>query len=159
MEEELELEERTLSIKRVAKTTKGGRKLRLLACSAVGDLNSQVGVGTGKAQEVTEAVRKANERARKNMIKVKQRGTTIPHQVFGKCGGAKILIRPAAPGTGIIACDIVRNILELGGIKDALTKAFGSHNPNNLAKATIEALSKLRTHEEVFKLRGIWGRS
>lgn len=154
--EELELEERTLNIKRVAKTTKGGKQLRLLVCSAVGDLQSRVGVGFGKAAEVMDAIRKAQERAKKNMIEVKHRGDTIPHRVMGKCGGVKILIRPAAPGTGIIACDTTRNILELGGIKDALTKSFGSSNPGNLAKATIDALSKLRTREEVAKLRGIW---
>lgn len=145
-----------LSIKRVAKTTKGGKHMRLLVCSAVGDLNSRVGVGFGKADEVVNAVHKAQERAKKNMVVVKKRGTTIPHRVWGKCGGAKILIRPATRGTGIIACDTVRNILELGGIKDALTKSFGSTNAGNLAKATVSALSKLRTLEEVLKLRGVW---
>ncbi|MDI6840065.1 MAG: 30S ribosomal protein S5 [bacterium] len=153
--EELEVEERTINIKRVAKTLKGGRSIRLLVCSAVGDSFSRVGIGFGKAQEVMEAVRKAKERAKKNMIEVKHRGNTIPHIVSGKCGGAKILIRPASPGTGIIACDPVRIILELGGIKDALTKSLGSSNAGNLAKATINALSKLRTQEEVSKLRGV----
>ncbi len=153
--EELELEERTLDIKRVAKTVKGGRKLRLSACSAVGDLKSRVGIGFGKAQEVMVAARKARERAGKNLIEVKHNGNTIPHRVLGKCGGAKILIRPASSGTGIIACDTVRNILELGGVRDALTKSLGSNNTRNLAKATIDALLKLRTHEEVIKLRGV----
>ena len=153
--EESEFEERTLNIKRVAKTVKGGRKLRLSACSAVGDLKSCVGIGFGKAKEIVEAIRKAKERAEKNMIQVKHRGNTIPHRVMGKCSGAKILIRPASSGTGIIACDTVRNILELGGVRDALTKSLGSNNTGNLAKATIDALSKLRTHEEVAKLRGV----
>jgi len=153
--EELELEERTISIKRVSKVLKGGRDMKLLICSAVGDLNSRVGIGFGKAKEIVEAVRKAKERAKKNMIEVKHYKNTIPHLVFGKCGGAKILIRPASPGTGIIACDSVGSILELGGVKDALTKSLGSSNTGNLAKATIDALSKLRTKEEVFKLRGV----
>jgi small subunit ribosomal protein S5 len=153
--EELEFEERTLGIKRVTKTTKGGKRLRLFVCSAVGDLDSQVGVGFGKAQELANAIKKAQERAKKGMIKVKLRGDTIPHRVIGKCGGAKVLIRPASPGTGIIGCDVVRNILELGGVKDALSKSLGSNNWGNVAKATIDALSKLRTHKEVYKLRNI----
>lgn len=153
--EEIEFEERTINIKRIAKATKGGRNIRLLVCSAVGDLDKHVGVGFGKALEVVEAVRKAHLRAKKNMIEVKHRGSTIPHRVIGKCGGAKILIKPASSGTGLIACDTVRNILELGGVKDALTKSLGSNNPANLAKATIDALSKLRTREEVAKLRGV----
>ncbi len=160
MKRELEKEvsefaERTLSIKRVAKTTKGGKQMRLLVCSAVGDLQSRVGIGLGKSAEVATGVRKAQEQAKKNMVEVKHHRNTIPHIVTGKCGGARILIRPASPGTGIIACDTVRNILELGGIKDALTKSFGSSNADNLAKATMDALSKLRTREEVFKLRGV----
>jgi small subunit ribosomal protein S5 len=151
--EELEIEERTLNIKRVAKTTKGGKKMRLLVCSAAGDLNSRVGIGFGKARQIVDGIRKSQERARRNMIEVKHRGDTIPHRVIGKCSGARILIRPAVPGTGIIACDTVRNILELSGIKDALTKSLGSNNPGNLSKATIDALLRLRTREEVLKLR------
>ncbi len=153
--EESKFEEKTLNIKRVAKTVKGGRKLRLCACSAVGDLESHVGIGFGKAKEIVEAIRKAKERAERNMIEVKHRGTTIPHSVTGKCSGAIILIRPASSGTGLIACDTVRNILELCGIHDALTKSLGSNNTGNLAKATIDALLQLRTRKEVEKLRGI----
>jgi len=156
MDEELGIEERTIGIKRVAKTVKGGRRLRLSACCAAGDKKGEVGVGFGKAQEMLEAIRKATERAKKNMITVKLKGDTIPHRITGKCGGAKILIMPASPGTGIIACEPVRAILELTGIKDVLTKSLGSNNLGNVAKATINALSKLRTREEVMKLRGIW---
>ncbi|MBI4722668.1 MAG: 30S ribosomal protein S5 [Candidatus Stahlbacteria bacterium] len=150
-----EFEERTLGIKRVAKTTKGGKQMRLLVCSAVGDSISRVGIGVGKSAEIANSSKKAQEQAKKNMVEVKHHKNTIPHIVMGKCGGARILIRPASPGTGIIACDTVRNILELCGIKDALTKSFGSSSADNLAKATMSALSKLRTREEVFKLRGI----
>jgi small subunit ribosomal protein S5 len=150
------LEKRTISIKRVTKTTKGGKRLRFQSCCAVGDCQSRVGVGLGKAQEVASAVNKAEIRGEKNMIEVKQREGTIPHSVYGKCGASKIFMRPASPGTGIIACGSARAILELGGIRNVLTKAFGSHNSVNLAKATIDALLKLRTSEEVATLRGIW---
>ncbi|MCK4352900.1 30S ribosomal protein S5 [candidate division WOR-3 bacterium] len=152
---ETEFEERTINIKRVAKTVKGGKRMRLSVCCAVGDSISKVGIGFGKAKEIVEALRKAKERAQKTMVEIKHRGRTIPHRVLGKCGGAKILIRPASPGTGIIACNTVRVILELGGIKDALTKCFGSTNPMNLSKATINALLQLRTREEIAKLRGL----
>ena len=156
MEERIfELENRTIEIKRVAKTTKGGKMMRLAACSAVGDMKSKVGIGFGKSQEVASAVKKSRNRAKKSMIEVKLRDNTIPHRVLGKCGAAKVLIRPAVPGTGIIACETVRTILELGGVKDALAKSLGSANRGNLAKATISALSQLRTFKEVAKMRGL----
>lgn len=156
-ERNLGLENRTIEIKRVAKTTKGGKMMRLSACSAVGDMKSKVGIGFGKSQEVASAVKKSQNRAGKNMIEVKLRDNTIPHRVLGKCGAAKVLIRPAVPGTGIIACETVRTILELGGVKDALTKSLGSTNRSNIAKATINALSQLRTFKEVAKMRELWG--
>ena len=153
MAEELELEERVVFINRVAKVVRGGKRLRFSATCVVGDLHSRVGVGSGKASEVSEAVRKASERAKKSLIEVKKRNGTIPHDVIGKCGASKILLKPASPGTGVIACDPVRDVLTLGGIKDILTKSLGSNNTRNLVYATIDALTKLRTKEEVLKLR------
>ena len=152
-----EFANKTVQIKRVSKTTKGGKLMRLAACSVVGDMKSKVGVGFGKSQEVASAVKKSQNKAMKNMIEIKLRENTIPHRVMGKCGASKVFIRPAVPGTGIIACETVRNILELGGVKDALTKTFGSNNRGNVAKATINALSQLRTLKEIAKMRGLWG--
>lgn len=156
IETENSLERHTISIRRVSKTTKGGKRLRFQACCVMGDCQSKVGIGLGKAQEVASAVSKAEARAAKTMIEIKHKGSTIPHRIYGKCGASKIFIRPASPGTGIIACESVRAILELGGIKDVLTKAFGSHNRVNLAKATMNALIGLRTLEESVRMRDLW---
>ncbi|MEO0087237.1 MAG: 30S ribosomal protein S5 [candidate division WOR-3 bacterium] len=145
--------ERVIEIKRVAKTTKGGKRLRISAVAVVGDGKSMVGVGHGKAVEVAQAVRKAIERAKKEMVKISIKERTIPHEVTGKYCSSKILLKPASPGTGIIACQQVRAVLEALGLKDVLTKSFGSRNPLNLARATIKALKQLRTLEEIARAR------
>lgn len=155
IEGEKTFEERLIVLKRVAKTVTGGKRLRLKAVSVVGDKVSRVGVGAGKALEVRDAMRKSIEEAKKNLIEVKHTNNTIPHTVWGKCSASKVMIKPASPGTGIIACEPVRAVLELGGVKDALTKSFGSRNPENTAKAAISALLKLRTKEEIEKMRGV----
>ncbi len=153
MEEYREIETKILGMKRVAKTITGGKRMRISVCCAAGDNHSRVGVAIAKAAEPSNAALKAGERAKKNMILVKRVGDTIPHEVWGKCGACKILIKPASPGTGLIACEVVRDILRLAGIKDALTKAYGSVTTINLAYAVIDALKKLRTPEDVENLR------
>ncbi|MDI9439460.1 MAG: 30S ribosomal protein S5 [Limnochordia bacterium] len=149
-----ELQERLVNINPVSKTVKGGRTRSFSALVVVGDGNGRVGAGLGKAKEVPEAIRKATEEAKRNMIDVPMVGTTIPHAVTQTFGGARVLLKPASEGTGVIAGGPVRAVMESAGVKDVLTKSLGSSNPINVVRATIEGLKSLRTVEEVAKLRG-----
>ena len=151
----VELQEKNVVVNRVSKTVKGGRIQRFTALMIVGDGNGHVGYGLGKAAEVPEAMRKAVEDAKKNMIEVSLHGTTIPHDVLGEYGAGSVLLRPASEGTGIIAGKTVRAIVELAGIKNIRAKSLRSNNPTNVVKATFEGLKALRTVEEVAKTRGI----
>ena len=150
-----ELKEQMVALNRVSKTVKGGRIARFAALMVVGDGNGNVGVGIGKAAEVPEAIRKGIEDAKKNMIHVSLKGSTIPHEVLGTFGAGEVLLKPAAPGTGIIAGGKVRAVLELAGIKNIRAKSLRSSNPINVVKATMEGLKALRTAEEVAKIREI----
>ena len=150
----LDLKEKLVCINRVAKTVKGGRNMRMAALVVVGDGNGHVGVGSGKALEVPEAIRKATEDAKKNLITVPVVGTTIPHETIGKFGRGQVLLMPAPEGTGVISGGSVRAVLELAGVKDIRTKSYGSNNPINCVKATLNGLAQLRTAEEIAKLRG-----
>ena len=152
---ELELTEQLVVLNRVSKTVKGGRIARFAAIMVVGDGNGHVGYGLGKAAEVPDAIRKGIEDAKKNLIKVSITGTTIPHEVIGEYGAGKVLLKPAAPGTGIIAGGTVRIILDLAGIKNIRAKCLRSNNPTNVVKATFEGLKALRSAEDVAKIRGI----
>ena len=152
---EFELEEKLVALNRVSKTVKGGRIARFTALMVVGDKNGHVGYGLGKAAEVPDAIRKGIEDAKKNLIEVSLKGTTIPHEVIGEFGAGKVLIKPAAEGTGIIAGGTVRCVLEMAGIKNIRAKCLRSNNPTNVVKATFEGLRSLRTAEEVAKTRGI----
>ena len=152
---ELDLQEQLVALNRVSKTVKGGRIARFAALMVVGDGNGHVGYGLGKAAEVPEAIRKGIEDAKKNMIEVSLKGSTIPHEIIGEFGAGRVLLKPAAPGTGIIAGDKVRVVLELAGIKNIRAKCLRSNNPTNVVKATIEGLKSLRTIEEVAKTRSI----
>ncbi|NLD20165.1 MAG: 30S ribosomal protein S5 [Clostridiales bacterium] len=150
----LDLKETIVSIRRVAKTVKGGRNMRFSVTVVVGDGDGYVGVGLGKAQEIPEAVRKATEDAKKNIIKVATVGTTIPHRNLGIFGAGRVLLMPAAPGTGVIAGSSVRTVLEAAGVKDIRAKSIGSNNVGNMAYATLEGLKNLMTVEQVAKKRG-----
>jgi small subunit ribosomal protein S5 len=150
---EPELIERVINIKRVSKVMKGGKRMRLSASVVVGDGRGHVGLGHGKATEVAAAVRKATVRARKDMVRVSTKGQTIPHETLGKYGASRVIVKPAAPGTGLIACPQVRAVLEAAGLHDALSKSLGSRNAYNTARATIRALADLRTIDQVASAR------
>ena len=152
---EHDLKESLIALNRVSKTVKGGRIARFAALMVVGDGNGHVGVGLGKAAEVPEAIRKGIEDAKKNMIEVSLNGSTIPHDIIGEYGAGKVLLKPAAPGTGIIAGGKVRMVLEAAGIKNIRAKCLRSNNPTNVVKATMEGLKELRTAEQVAKIRDI----
>jgi small subunit ribosomal protein S5 len=153
--EQSEWEEKIIQVRRVTKVVKGGKKLSFRAVVAVGNGKGQVGIGVGKASEVINAIQKGVVDARKSLIKVPLVGTSIPHQIVGKQGSSRILLRPAAKGTGVIAGGAARAILELAGVGDVLTKSLGSRAPLNVARATIDGLGSLRTFEEAARLRGI----
>lgn len=150
----LQLEERVVSINRVTKVVKGGRRMRFAALAVVGDGNGHVGFGTGKANEVPDAIKKAIEDAKKNLIKVPLVSTTIPHDTIGVYGSGRVVLKPARQGTGVIAGGPVRAVLELAGVKDILSKSLGSRSSINMVRATVQGLASLRTIEDVASLRG-----
>ncbi len=150
----LDIKEKVVKLSRVAKTVKGGRSMRFSALVVVGDENGHVGCGTGKAIEIPEAIRKGIEDAKKNMIKVNLSGSTIPHETVGEFGAGRILLKPAAPGTGVIAGGAARAVVELAGIRDIRTKSLRSNNASNVVKATISGLASLKDAGEVANLRG-----
>ena len=149
-----EYTEKLVALNRVSKTVKGGRVMKFAALMVVGDEKGRVGFGTGKAAEVPEAIRKGIEDAKKNMINVSLSGTTIPHEVIGTFGAGRVLMKPAAPGTGVIAGGPVRAVMEAAGIRDIRTKCLRSNNPQNVVSAAFEGLKSLKTPEEVSRIRG-----
>jgi len=150
----LDIKEKLVAVNRVSKTVKGGRIARFAAIVVVGDENGHAGYGLGKAAEVPEAIRKAIEDAKKNLVTISVRGTTIPHEILGQYGAARVLLKPAAPGTGVIAGGAVRAVLDMVGIKDIRTKSLRSNNPINVVKATFDGLQSLRTIQQVAAMRG-----
>ena len=154
MEEPPEFEEKLVAVNRVTKTVKGGRNMRFSALIVIGDKKGRVGIGMGKAVEIPEAIRKASEAAKKNLVTISTKGTSIPHETVGHFGTAKVVLLPAPEGTGVIAGGPARAVLELCGVKDIRTKSYGTNNPINTVKATLEGLKALRTAEQVAKLRG-----
>ncbi len=150
----MELEEKVVAINRVSKTVKGGRIMKFSALVVVGDGNGIVGFGTGKSSEVPDAIRKGIEDAKKNLVKISLRGTTIPHEVVGAYGAGRVLMKPAAPGTGVIAGGPVRSVVEIAGIKDIRTKSLRSNNPYNVVRATIAGLASVKDAAQVAAKRG-----
>lgn len=150
-----DLEEKVLHINRCSKTVKGGKKFSFSALILVGDGHGKIGIGFAKANEVSDAIKKAGESARKNMMTFVLDGTTIPHEITSTWDGSKVFLKPASPGTGVIAGSKVRAVLELGGVKDVIAKSMGSSNPINLVRATIEGLMQLKSRKDVLEQRGI----